>query len=532
MTRPEPRFERINIGPFQVSDADLDLQQNPRALSWSKNISLESEGWPKQRPGYTSVTSSVHASFPASGINKGWFFLSSNGNRNCLVYDPTTFIYYGTSYTALTSQRDPTWTTVTDVTMTVFDKVAYFSPFSSSASNVGQSYDGSSWTALSDLGAAGGSSGYYRAFTSCVAHERVFLGAVYEGTTLYGNRIRFSDPASATDWTATGYIDLPLDKGGQIIALVPYENAILIFREYDIYVLSGRSEDSFQIYRLTDEYGMQREMAWATYGGNLYFADYQNGLVFFDGEEFNVVRWPNGDDLSYLSTYAEDVSVNVWDDKILFNTGNTNNLAYCYHPESGTLTKWLLYYDWAINGIAFEQDQLYIYYPDSINTSADRKRLFKLADWATDDGDYVAPGFETAWIYSENRERFKVVRLEFDYFVDYGTISNTANEIIKINAYIDSTYDLYGPDVSLSGYPCEGSDSWRHAIIDYDFTESVTQAGTDPVGRGARSVKLYFRNNIAASVWQVKKFAVRNIVLTVSVDDTFHQDERADWSVV
>jgi len=531
MGDPRLRYERINIGPFTRSNMDDIPEYNKDNMMWSRDIIFNDLGWPTSRPGYDNVTTSTHANFPSSGLTRGWMY-NPSGTYIGMVTDGKKFYYNttGAPFVAMTTEHDPTWGNAVHVTAVKFNNVMYFSPHYDATGYEGYSFDGSSWTALTELSAAGGS-GYYRARTSAVVHERIFVANIYETTTHYPYRIRWSNPDTATTWTDTDYIDLPPDDGGEIMAIVPYQNSILIFREEAVYVLTGRSSDSFTIYKLTDEYGSHSEQQIVKKNDKIYFYHYREGLVMFDGESFEKQTFSNGQTISIAYSSREEVTVAKFADaydagNFIIVTKDGFAYSYCLNVSNGLMSKWWREWGFSIEGIGSYKDNLYLV-DAPFSDEADLKRVWRLDASRLDDGANIMNRIQTDFIRSESGQPFRVISLEFDIHLDWQDGGNVDNHYCDIDAYLDGTFDNYDTrSIAISAFDSNFSDNWHRVYVPFEFGESTNQHNPGGRGRGVNSIMFMWKvDTTPPGSRNVDLFGIANIVLTIEVMDEVKQRE-------
>lgn len=142
------------------------------------------------------------------------------------------------------------------------------------------------WSTVTLTTFDGTSARFPRCHALAVKDDVVWAGAVYDGGTEYPRRLHWSNVADAETWGDADYIDVGSESDGEIRALQVLGTDLLIFLDRAVYLLVGRSEASYTLHKLTDEFGCDDQRRVATYGGSVFFYDRFAGLVNYDGSGF------------------------------------------------------------------------------------------------------------------------------------------------------------------------------------------------------------------------------------------------------
>lgn len=288
-------------------------------------------------------------------------------------------------------------------------------------------FNGTTWSAQTELGAAGGT-GLYKAGCGVVEHDRFFVGNIYESSTKYSSRIRFSDAAAPTTWTDANYIDINPDDGQRVTALYAYQGSILIFKEHSVYVLTGRSTESFTIYNLTREFGTTNPESVQEINGVIYFVDVHRGIITFDGESFSELDVIQGAQNFLDTLYSNPDAKQTWFTAAAFDEWYV--VSFGNGTTSGTVNRWAWWYNtksqtwWPCDtgfmyGAKCPYDtsfQLVGYYgPVNTGPVYEMWPLDYWVDGTNDDGvgDEIVWQLGTGLQGLESGERFKILRVEF-----------------------------------------------------------------------------------------------------------------------
>lgn len=523
MANRNVRYERVKVGPWTAADFDTSPIYDPNTLTLARDAILNDDGSIVMRPGWTDRTTSAHASY--SAFTWKLFTYDYPTGFKVFIYGQDTNFYYG-SATAMTSQHDPTWTGVTNCDHTVFNQVLYVTPDHHTTTNVPFKYDGSSFTGLTALGDAGGS-GFYNAMTVLSEHERVFVGNLTENNVSDDNfpyRIRYSNADAAETWTAADYIDLNPDDGGEIMKLVSFQNSILIFREHAIYVLTGRSDESFTIYKLTSQYGLSGERSTIVFDDVVYFYYHKFGIVKFDGETFTPFTWTDGSYIQSTSSAKTEVDVFEYEGHIYVAAQNNpsadpdNDRCFIINPRSEVVTTGT--FGW-IHSTTTQEGVVYFAMVNPLHDATDQKRIFEFGASNKDAGDFIPATIWTNWITSSTGEPFSIVDIEFDFHNSYFVATSASNELSRFYLEYNGIGEQFSDYYYLTGHEqIEGYSEWSRMHIPINF-EAAAPTGTQygPRKRGIESFRMWLGVDPGALVRSISTWGIANMIVTIAIQD-------------
>lgn len=158
-------------------------------------------------------------------------------------------------------------------------------------------WDGTTITALTASGGAGGSTEWQNNLTSptgthapkgehAVTHaERMWVAGTTEGGNEYPNRVRFSHPLFPESWRQDDYIDIA-GGGSRITGMVPFGGHLLVFKQQSVWAIYGYSEDTFQLVELSSRLGAVNPNAIVSTDRGVYFFSNPDGVFVYDGRGF------------------------------------------------------------------------------------------------------------------------------------------------------------------------------------------------------------------------------------------------------
>jgi hypothetical protein len=183
------------------------------------------------------------------------------------------------------------------------------------------------------------------------------VGAIMPGT--YPHAVAWSDPNEPEKWTDTSIAILDNNAGDVVQGFGVLQNALVIFRRYSTWVMTGTDETSFTFREASNEVGCLDARSISAYKNGLFFMS-DNGLYFFDGYDFTRVTDPkpgHGIHTAYISqqnvyAYPETYPLSIQCTSIaprtetLIMTGQNLELAadarhdnYVLHIPTGSWTK-------------------------------------------------------------------------------------------------------------------------------------------------------------------------------------------------
>lgn len=225
-------------------------------------------------------------------------------------------------------------------------------------------------------------------FGSCQAwfNGRRFVGSTsgYDGTL---HRLWYSDPPN-TPWStgATNFLDLVSSsqsgKTSRIMALYPYNDALYIFTESDVWVLRGSESINFDLERLNVNVGVVGNTTIDEDSGIIYFLSMlagSEGVYAFDGNSTTRISEPINEYFSSnRATGTENLhtfgsTLHIQDKRIILTAGPINPSVdtHAYTEtyvgdinEDPMNPKWSVHGQWSSDaliraGTAFQRNYLY-----------------------------------------------------------------------------------------------------------------------------------------------------------------------------
>lgn len=132
--------------------------------------------------------------------------------------------------------------------------------------------------------AAPGSANMPIARQVAVHHSHLFVADTLESSTRHRARVRFSHPNQAEAWRERDWFDLDAGVNSEpITALVPYQDHLVVFKENSIYAVFGFDWTSWQQQAASREVGVANAQAACATPGGVFFFDWPNGVMRWDG---------------------------------------------------------------------------------------------------------------------------------------------------------------------------------------------------------------------------------------------------------
>ncbi len=170
------------------------------------------------------------------------------------------------------------------------------------------------WTRPVPHALGGGTSGFVTARCAMAEYDRIFVANIFShGVYRYPSRIYWSDAGTAETFQSTSFIDVGMDDGGEVTALVTTGDSIIIFKDHQTYMLQGTDEDTFSLHNINPRLGVKSSNAAIEHRGKVYFFDDSEGLMMYDGANFTNISAPINRHMLDTSTYNRegDFRVNV-----------------------------------------------------------------------------------------------------------------------------------------------------------------------------------------------------------------------------
>lgn len=189
--------------------------------------------------------------------------------------------------------------------------------------------------------------------TFAVWHNVMWAGGTVEAGGSSFSRLRWSHPFQPEDWRTDDWIDLdPDDENGQIRALVPFGERLLVFKDRAIYAVHGYPPDGFSVTELTKQLGTPSQWSVKATENAVYFWDTDRGLWSFDGSNFDWAferLYPLIDDRKINVQFSFQSIVEIHNDRVWVSVpylappyANTF-VTLAYAPNTGKKGAWTLH---------------------------------------------------------------------------------------------------------------------------------------------------------------------------------------------
>lgn len=270
-----------NLSTTEIADNEsTDLQ----------NVIFDTGGTIKKRFGYRNIpTDATKITTSAAAITGLSFYKTNDGNRFLLATVNTTTgqcLVFKKTYDVGGGLPSGAWDDITNssVLPTNYsdDKLVTFStaennliltiPATSAIKPLQYTASGNIVTLTSDADCP-------TASLNCFSKNILFLA----GNTTYPSRVYFSAVGDITNYTNTDFFDVGTSDGTKIRALVPAYNAIYIFKDRSIWVLTGDNRDNFVLAKMVEGVGTLSQQSVTMVNNFIYFVTNQNDIAIYDG---------------------------------------------------------------------------------------------------------------------------------------------------------------------------------------------------------------------------------------------------------
>jgi len=277
-------------------------------------------------------------------------------------------------------------------------------------------------------------------------HERLF--AIND--TANPSRIYFSELADPETFDALDFLDCSPGDGYEINAAIEFGDDIILFKDHEIWKLTGRTPNTFALYRIDKERGCVSPKTVKQMGGKLYFFDRDTGVWAFDGANFTLISEPVHDYLmsaqsySIAHTYAAFAS-----EENRYHLSMISNMTFVFFDRN---QGWTLYTTTFYDTVLYLDDE-YSGHEEAagvllLNQS---REVFPI-----EFGEALAavtPYITTGWIrLGGPGAKARVRRIEVPLRAD-------AEDSITVNMFRDFVPDVYKTRTFILGMPPYGDDS-------------------------------------------------------------------------
>jgi len=189
----------------------------------------------------------------------------------------------------------------------------------------------------------------------CIASHRGYLWVANTVEPVDGtqkNRVRWSHPNTPEDWRTLDFIDV--DKGvdgDEIVALVPYKDRLLVFKQNTCHAITGYSPETFSVVTVSNEVGAISQEAVCASESSVYFFSWPDGVMRYDGSKiswlFEKIAPAIGD--GRIPATAQAKITMAWMNRRLwvsvpFGASATDNTrAFIWNPALSKLGSWIAY---------------------------------------------------------------------------------------------------------------------------------------------------------------------------------------------
>src|SRR4030042_1987331 len=257
----------------------IDENESPALL----NVDLGQRGGFKLRRAVAPLNATALASDPRSI----WIYRTPLGVNQLLANVGDTVLYStGGNFTDCTIGAGATTGPFRAVT---FNNLCYIQR---NAEQVAVKWDGAVDTSLSansptwqnDLATP---TGGYMPKAKCIANHGgyVWVANTVENGTSYPNRLRWSHAGRPEDYREADYIDSDVGADGdQIVALVPYSDHLLVFKQRSMYAIFGYDYTNFQVATIDRARGTISQDTVVSTPQGIFFFNWPEGVYLYDGK--------------------------------------------------------------------------------------------------------------------------------------------------------------------------------------------------------------------------------------------------------
>jgi hypothetical protein len=178
----------------------------------------------------------------------------------------------------------------------------------------------------------------------------LFVANITEDGVAFPNRIRWSHPTSAGDWSSSDYIDI-LSEGDRITALMSFQDHLLVFKADGIWAIYGYDAESWQVIKKSSTVGAPGPQAVTRSEGAVFFysASDMGSIYAYGGEQPDEIatgiRRPFGQmqrrDLIWVGWLRRKLWVTVpWDYE---GPHNDSSGTFVFDPTVGENGCWMFY---------------------------------------------------------------------------------------------------------------------------------------------------------------------------------------------
>ena len=393
-------------------NADADpFQLEPNEVPDCSNVDFGLRGAVSKRRGFTQYDSPALTPFYRKAV--AW---QKRGGSHFLVLVEDDEFRHGSG--ASFTQQTTTWTAPTAdddeyVGAVVFEDELFIS----SKNGNTYSFDGTTWTAITDSNLTGASPEFPQAAALETHYERVWAANLFNNSVEYASRVHYSNVGDAKTWDAADWIDVDPDDGYVITGLKVFGSNLMIFKETAVYALAGSDENTFSLYPLDRSIGTTAPETIRAEGDRLIFFDPLSGVWQFDGAGFD--KLDDKINLYLLGginiTEAHKSSGFIWQGKyylsVPWGSATEPDATFVIDLRTGAWTKYTYGARCWVNRV----DDVYATGMRSL-TGSDKAGVYTMFTGLNDDGSAIASHIETPWVTAENESRkHRLRRADFSF---------------------------------------------------------------------------------------------------------------------
>lgn len=327
------------------------------------------------------------------------------------------------------------------------------------------SFDGTTWTSLTETVFDGTSARFPEAKHLLAAHDRMFAANVDDSAVRRRSRLHWSNAVDPETWDALDYWDFTPDDGQEITALALLGEQIVVFKESAIHVLVGRDPDSFAGYPTESVVGTRAPRTVVVDGADILFFDQESGVWAFDGSglsqlDVNINSYLL-DGINTTAAYKASAFVHRrrYYLSVPWGSETINSRTFVLDRVTGAWTE----YSYGLADAASDGVDWFGGHPGYVGT--EQVGVAKLFNGATDGGFSFTPYFKTAWLAPGGPEaKHRIHRLDMAF-------SALGEHTVTVDMLRDFAQTAYiSQDVSVSaggavyGTAVYGADSYGGGV--------------------------------------------------------------------
>ncbi len=137
--------------------------------------------------------------------------------------------------------------------------------------------------------------------TLAYKNDVMFAGNAWSGTTDYESRVWWSNLLDVETWDAADFVDFEPGDGQAVQKIIQFGEDLVVFKNHKMFLLSGRSEASFSVYKVSDVYGTSSPYSVQIMDDLLIFLDEFHGVMAFNGSGFSHLSTDHWGDRGFYS---------------------------------------------------------------------------------------------------------------------------------------------------------------------------------------------------------------------------------------